>query len=167
MDLLDEQGIHFTVEDPVVLRQVGARHRRDGSEQLTVTTTGGVGVFEPPAEGFERVAETMPLSSSEADWFLDHSAELEGRLPDFLERLTTDPAFAEQVPLAPDAQLDRLDPESAVWVHVLCGKYRRILLGSEVVQRELVDDPARERLCDMHQRLEDGAVAVDLGPPPG
>ena len=167
MDLLDEQGIHFTVDDPVVLRQVGARHRRDGSEAVTVTTTGGVGVFEPPADGFERIAETMPLSRSEVDWFLDRSTQLEGGLPGFLERLTTDPAFAEQVPLAADARLDRLDPESSVWVHVLCGKYRRILLGSEVVQRELVDDATRERLCDMHQRLEDGAVAVDLGPPPG
>ena len=167
MDLLDEQGIHFTVDDPVVLRQVGARHRRDGSEQVTVTTTGSVGVFEPPAEGFERVAETMPLSPSEVDWFLDRSEQLDGRLPDFLQRLTTDPAFAEQVPLAPDASVDRLDPESAVWVHVLCGKYRRILLGSEVVQHELVDDVTRERLCEMRQRLEEGAVAVDLGPAPG
>ena len=162
MDRLDARGLPFSVDDPVVIRQAGERHRPDGSEDLTVTTAGGAGVLDGPAEGFERIAETMPLSPAEIDWYLEQRALVEERLPGFVERLMADDTFAADVPLAADT---RLDPEM-FWVHTLCGKYRRILSGSATVERELVDDATRDRLCELDGRLERGAVAVDIGPPP-
>jgi hypothetical protein len=49
---------------------------------------------------------------------------------------------------------------------VLCGRYRELPTGSVDVERSVIDDADRERLCTLEDRLANGAVAVDVGPPP-
>ena len=162
LDRLDEDGVGFSVDDPVVLRQSGPRHAPDGSEGSVVRMAGGAAVLEPPPEGFERVARTVPLDDAEVAWFLERRAELQPALDDLIARTESDPSLRRGV-VAHDRV--ELTGELLGWNQLLCGHFR--LLDVDAVEIEqIVDADDRERLCELQERLDTGALALDLGPPP-
>lgn len=163
MDELDEQGFDFALEDPVALRQAGTHRRADGTETSTVVLRGGAAVLEATPDDFDTIARVMPLDQDEIDWYLAAREGLDGRLGVFIGRMEDDPALRARV--APTTEA-RLDLEATGWALVLCGRYRELPKGSADVERDVISDPDRDRLCGLEDRLANGAVAVDVGPPP-
>jgi hypothetical protein len=163
MDDLDERGVPFALDDPVALRQAGTYRALDGTETATVVLRGGAAVLDPTPAGYRTIAEVMPLSTADQEWYLDTRDGLDDRLGAFIERLGTDPALRERVGPSDEA---RLDLEATGWALVLCGRYRELPTGSADVERDVISDADRARLCRLEDELANGAVAVDVGPPP-
>lgn len=163
MDDLDERGVPFALDDPVALRQAGTHRGLDGSESSTVVLRGGAAVLEPTPEGYRTIARVMPLSDADQQWYLATRDGLDERLGELIGRLRSDPALRARVQPSAEA---RLDLEATGWALVLCGEYRELPTGSVDVARDVIDDEDRERLCELEDRLANGAVAVDVGPPP-
>jgi hypothetical protein len=164
MDDLDERGVGFAIDDPVALRQAGASHAPDGTETSTVVLRGGAAVLEETPSGFRTVARVMPLSTQDQEWFLAARNGLDERLGAFIDRVESDPELRARVQPSDEA---RLDLAATGWALVLCGEYRELPTGSVDLERAVITDADRARLCELDGRLADGAVAVDLGPPPG
>ncbi len=163
MDDLDERGVPFALDDPVALRQAGTQRTLDGTETATVVLRGGAAVLDPTPAGYRTIAEVMPLSTADQEWYLATRAGLDDRLGAFIEQLGSDPALRERVGPSSEA---RLDLEATGWALVLCGRYRELPTGSADVERDVIDDADRARLCRLEDELANGAVAVDVGPPP-
>lgn len=163
MDDLDERGVPFALDDPVALRQAGAQRALDGTETATMVLRGGAAVLDPTPDGYRTVAEVMPLSSADQEWYLATRDGLDDRLGSFIDRLATDPALRARVGPSDEA---RLDLAATGWALVLCGRYRELPTGSADIERDVIDDADRERLCELEDQLTNGAVAVDVGPPP-
>jgi hypothetical protein len=164
MEDLDRRGVPFALDDPVALRQAGTHRGLDGSETSTVVLRGGAAVLASAPDGFRTIAEVMPLSAADQEWYLAARDGLDDRLAVFVERLRTDPELRRRVGPSPEA---RLDLEATGWALVLCGQYRELPTGSPEIERDVIDDADRARLCELEDRLANGAVAVDVGPPPG
>lgn len=163
MDDLDERGVPFALDDPVALRQAGDYRGLDGTETATVVLRGGAAVLEPTPDGYRTIAEVMPLSAQDQAWYLDARDGLDDRLAAFVDELRADPELRDRVGPSEDA---RLDPDATGWAMVLCGRYRELPTGSADIEREVIGDAERSRLCELEDRLANGAVAVDVGPPP-
>jgi hypothetical protein len=163
MDELDEQGVEFALDDPVALRQAGTHRTLDGTETATVVLRGGAAVLESTPEGYRTIARVMPLSAADQAWYVEARGGLDERLGAFVDELRSDPELRSQVGVSDD---ERLDLEATGWAPVLCGRYRELPTGSVDVERSVIDDADRERLCALEDRLANGAVAVDVGPPP-
>jgi hypothetical protein len=164
MDDLDQRGVPFALDDPVALRQAGTHRTRDGTETATVVLRGGGAVLEPPPAGYETIAEVMPLSTDDQRWYLEARDGLDDRLGQFLDRLGSDAALRDRVGPSEGAVLDL---EATNWALVLCGRFRELPTGSVDLERAVIDDDDRARLCELEDQLTNGAVAVDVGPPPG
>ena len=103
------------------------------------------------------------MSSADHEWYLATRDGLDDRLGSFIDRLATDPALRGRVGPSDEA---RLDLAATGWALVLCGRYRELPTGSADIERDVIDDADRERLCELEDQLTNGAVAVDVGPPP-
>jgi hypothetical protein len=163
MDQLDEQGVEFALDDPVALRQAGTHRTLDGTETATVVLRGGAAVLESTPEGYRTIARVMPLSAADQAWYLQAREGLDERLGAFIDELRADPELRARVGPSEDA---RLDLEATGWALVLCGRYPELPTGSVDVERSVIDDADRERLCALEDRLANGAVAVEGGAPP-
>lgn len=164
MDDLDERGVPFALDDPVALRQAGTYRGLDGTETATVVLRGGAAVLDPTPGGYRTIAEVMPLSAQDRAWYLTAREGLDDRLGDFIDRLRRDDALRARVGPSEDASLDL---DTTGWALMLCGKYRELPTGSADIDRAVIDDADRARLCELEDELANGAVAVDVGPPPG
>ena len=163
MDWLDERGIEFGLEDPVALRQAGRHHRLDGSESVSVALRGGAAALDATPPGWRTELLVVPLDAEEVRAYRRGTAGLPERLDAFVERLSGDDALRRSVGLDAAAP-DRL--ATMGWSRALCGSFRELPLGDAAVQADVVDDDERARLCALEQRLDRGAVAVDIGPAP-
>jgi len=163
MDWLDERGVPFTLDDPVALRQAGEQHREDGAATATVRLRGGVEALGPVPDGFRTIYAEEPVTDNELEWYLRTATGAEERLVALLDRMTTDEELRRRVDPAPGSPLD---VARYGWSPSLCGVNRELPLRNPVVQRDVIDDAERERLCALDERIFDGALAVDVGPPP-
>ena len=163
IDELDQMGIDFALEDPVALRQAGTYRAADGTESSTVVLRGGAAVLEDTPPGFRTIARVMSLDDEEIDWYQSAREGLDERLGTFIDRLGSDPALRSRVGPSEEA---RLDLEATGWALVLCGRYRVLPIGSADIERDVISDSERTKLCELEDRLANGAVAVDVGPPP-
>ncbi len=163
IDELDQMGIDFALEDPVALRQAGTYRAADGTESSTVVLRGGAAVLEDTPPGFRTIARVMSLDDEEIDWYQSAREGLDERLGTFIDRLGSDPALRARVGPSEEA---RLDLEATGWALVLCGRYRELPIGSADIERDVISDSERTKLCELEDRLANGAVAVDVGPPP-
>lgn len=150
MELLDQRGVSFALGDPIVLRQAGTYRSADGSESATVVLAGGSAALTPPAIGFERISSSHPLSPGELGWFFDQRKSVEERLPAFIKS-------------APNLGRDLSETR---WATLLCSEDFRWFHDSIRFERSVIGAHKRERLCALNEKIEFGAVAVDLGPPP-
>lgn len=163
MDWLDERGVEFGLDDPVALRQAGEHRTLDGTETASVVLRGGAAALEPPAPGWRTELLLVPLDAQELRAYRRGTDGLDDRLADFVERLSDDAALRRSV------GVDETAPErlsTMGWSRALCGDFRELPLGDDEVQAALVDDDVRSQLCGFEARLDRGAVAVDIGPPP-
>lgn len=150
MEFLDQRSVSFALGDPVVLRQAGTYRTSDGSESATVVLAGGSAALTPPAPGFERISSTHPLSPSELAWFFSQRKIVVERLPAYITS-------------APDLGLDLSETG---WAMLLCGEYFGWFHDSIRFEGSVTSAQKRERLCALNEKIEFGAVAVDVGPPP-
>jgi hypothetical protein len=163
MDWLDERGVEFGLDDPVALRQAGEHRTLDGTETATVVLRGGAAALEPAPPGWRTELLLVPLDAEELRAYRRGTDGLDERLADFVERLSDDAALRRSVGVD-EAAPERLSTMG--WSRALCGDFRELPLDDAEVQGALVDDDLRSQLCGYEARLDRGAVAVDIGPPP-
>ena len=166
IDWMDDRGIPFAVDDPVILRQVGGQHAPTGTETATVRVEAGPAALEEAPPGFERIARTNPLDRVTTNWFFSTRDRLEQRLAPFVDRAMDDAELRERseiersrleefVPLAPGG-----------WYFLLCAGEPVIEAPSAEFEREVIARSDLVRLCEVADELYERAVAIDVGPPP-
>lgn len=164
MDWLDERGVRFSLSDRVALGQAGGYRAVDGTETATVRLRGGRNVvLGAPVEGLRNIFEYLPVGAAELAWYRDRATATQARLESFYRRLRSDPGLRRSVRPARGAPLDAARNG---WEVGLCGRYRELPLRSREVEASVIGDADRLRLCALDARIDEGALAVDVGPRP-
>jgi hypothetical protein len=162
LDWLDERGTPVSLDDPVMLRQAGRHRAPGGAETATVLLRAGGALYAEPPAGFEVVASINPVDEADARWYLETRAQVERRLPPVLEQLRADPERQREIGVPDYAELDMV----VGWERVLCGEYSELPPRTREVERSVISESDRVRLCSIEHKLDHEALELSVGPPP-